>query len=417
MRSIGLLLISIIVIFSAITIQPSASSSGSVEDSWVTMAPMHIARAWPGVAAVNGKVYAIGGSTASGFEPATFPYGIVTVDHFVGTNEEYDPTNNTWSYKAPMPTPRMCFAIAAVEGKIYCIGGRSGVGDTSVDTSVNEMYDPITDSWENKANMPIANGWIRAQVIDDKIYIVNIVNYGVLPESYYVYDPASDTWNSSAARTRAEKTLLDNIPDGYETTGIMSPKMIYTFSPSVSVYNPQNHSWQDGAGNPSGRSGFGVAIVNDVFYVVGGYTYELWGPFAPLATNERYVPIGYGTPDPSYVMEHSLPSVMLSPINKTEVDKDISLRFNVSKEASWVGYSLDGAANITIAGNTTLTILSSGSHNITVYANDTYGNMGTSGTLIFVVEEPFPLTLVVAASVVVGAVGVAAVIVFLKKHK
>ena len=125
---------------SANTLQPN---------SWVKLAPMNQARAWLEVASVNGKIYAIGGSTASGDEPETFPYGDINLDNFVGTNEGYDPASNSWSYEAPMPTPRMAFAIAAVQGKIYCIGGRSIAGDISGGyTSVNEVYDPTTNTWE-----------------------------------------------------------------------------------------------------------------------------------------------------------------------------------------------------------------------------------------------------------------------------
>ena len=288
----------LIILFSVIcitAIEPVLANSYE-PNSWVELAPMQMARAWLGVASANGKIFAIGGSTASGFEPATFPYGDINLDNFVGTNEEYDPSNNTWSYKAQMPTPRMAFAIATVQGKIYCIGGRSIAGDMLGGyTSKNEMYNPNTNSWENKAPMPIANGWINAKVVDGKIYISDPSG------GFFVYDPLSDFWNSSAPTPSDGKLLLDYIPDGYETTGLMSPKMVYTFSdynPTAKAYNPKNDSWRNGGASPIGRTGFGITLANDIFYVVGGYTYEPWGPFAPVATNEEYIPFGYGAPDP-----------------------------------------------------------------------------------------------------------------------
>jgi hypothetical protein len=48
-----------------------------------------------------------------------------------------------------------------------------------------------------------------------------------------------------------------------------------------------------------------------------------------------------------------------------------------------MGYSLDGQENVTIAGNTNLTGLSHGAHFVTVYANDTADNMGSSDTVHF----------------------------------
>ena len=81
---------------------------------------------------------------------------------------------------------------------------------------------------------------------------------------------------------------------------------------------------------------------------------------------------------------------ILSPENATYGVTNISLIFTVNETVSWMGYSLDGAANITITGNTTLTGLSLGSHNIIVYANDTAGNMGASNKVYFTIAEEAP---------------------------
>ena len=371
--------------------KPLAKAS-TVENSWVEKAPMQQARACLGVASANGKIYAIGGSTASGFEPAYMPYADKDVDHFVGTNEEYDPTNNSWNYKAPMPTPRMAFAIAAFQGRIYCIGGRSIAGDSSGGyTSVNEAYDPTTNSWETKASMPVAKAWIQAKMIDDKIFILDSTSE--TSKQYYVYDPTEDTWNSSVPSPQDGKLLLDYFPSGYETTGVHSTKMIYTFNNDfnsrVEAYNPQNHTWQDGVASLLQRYGFGIALENDIFYVVGGYTYLAMGPFAPVATNEEFIPFGYGTPDPTYAAEHFPPSIsILSPINQTYNEANVSLVFSSDKNTTWTQYSLDGQQNITVTGgNTTVTDLSNGTHKIAIYANDTYGNIGKQ-EITFTINKP-----------------------------
>ncbi len=39
------------------------------------------------------------------------------------TVEEYDPATNTWVSKADMPTGRFLLSVAAVAGRIYAIGG------------------------------------------------------------------------------------------------------------------------------------------------------------------------------------------------------------------------------------------------------------------------------------------------------
>ncbi len=68
----------------------------------------------------------------------------------------------------------------------------------------------------------------------------------------------------------------------------------------------------------------------------------------------------------------------------------IPLSFEVKGTISWMGYSLDNQANTTISGNTTLTELSEGVHSIEIYANDTAGNMGKSGTIHLYRHPPNP---------------------------
>jgi hypothetical protein len=67
-----------------------------------------------------------------------------------------------------------------------------------------------------------------------------------------------------------------------------------------------------------------------------------------------------------------------SPINNMiYATNSIPLNFTINKVASWIGYSLDGQTNITITGNTTLTDLQDGWHDVIVYANSTCTCGGT----------------------------------------
>jgi hypothetical protein len=77
-----------------------------------------------------------------------------------------------------------------------------------------------------------------------------------------------------------------------------------------------------------------------------------------------------------------------SPISSVYSTRDVPLTFSVNEETSWIGYSLDGQNNITISGNTSINALSDGLHNLVVYANDTFGKMGVSGTIYFNVQIP-----------------------------
>jgi hypothetical protein len=65
--------------------------------------------------------------------------------------QEYDPVTDTWTSKTDMPTARRALSIGVENGKIYAIG--SGTGGVS---GAVEAYDPATDTWTQKADMPTA---------------------------------------------------------------------------------------------------------------------------------------------------------------------------------------------------------------------------------------------------------------------
>jgi hypothetical protein len=112
--------------------------------------------------------------------------------------------------------------------------------------------------------------------------------------------------------------------------------------------------------------------------------------------------------------------LMLSPLNKTYDSSDVPLNFTVNESLSKIAYVLDYQDNMTIDGNTTLTGLSNGAHNVTVYAWDGAGNIGSSETVIFIVAAPesFPTVFVSAVSVAsIAVVGVGLLVYFKKRRR
>ena len=107
-------------------------------DTWRTLAPMKSPRGSVGLAALNGKLYAIGGR------------GVDTVT--VATHEVYDPATNKWSELEPLPKARDHLAVVAVDGRIHAIGGRFNA--TVDNTGMHDVYDPAANSWKSAAPMP-----------------------------------------------------------------------------------------------------------------------------------------------------------------------------------------------------------------------------------------------------------------------
>jgi M6 family metalloprotease-like protein/PGF-pre-PGF domain-containing protein len=83
---------------------------------------------------------------------------------------------------------------------------------------------------------------------------------------------------------------------------------------------------------------------------------------------------------------------ILAPQNSSMYYSKASIPLNYSATdllgVEWTGYSRDGAANVTLTGNTTFSVSQDGSHNITLYANDTAGNTNLSAVFFSVNSTP-----------------------------
>lgn len=69
---------------------------------------------------------------------------------------------------------------------------------------------------------------------------------------------------------------------------------------------------------------------------------------------------------------------------------DLPLEFTTNKNIAMAAFSLDGEANVTINENTTLTDLTEGVHNLTLYVQDQWGNAANQ-TVNFTIDLPKPL--------------------------
>jgi len=162
----------------------------------------------------------------------------------------------------------------------------------------------------------------------------------------------------------------------------------------------------------------GTHLLN-VYAVQNGrvYTREV---VAPSATIYHYY-LSFkitGSSRIKFTIDVTPPKVsILSIQNKTYNTPDVPLDIAVNDSVSKLSYVLDGQDNVTISGNATLTGLSAGEHNITVYATDLAGHFGGSETIYFSVDIPFPATLVIAPIASVAVIGSGLLVYFRKRRK
>jgi hypothetical protein len=437
-------------------------------NSWVTKAPMTQARGGLGVAVVNGKIYVIGGSTQNGVD-----------GQLLSINEEYDPATNTWVTRAPMPTPRTDFAIAAYQNRIYCIGGISGQGRNFpipggtflIASLANEVYDTATDTWATKAPMPFRMYYhLTTSVVGGKIYIIDITS----TQPDLIYDPSTDSWMVQATNSPTTDSWNNALLEAFNKTADYASEYgpnqfasaaagnkIYTVPigyRALLIYDSVNGNWSLGTPAPSditescaAAATSGLVAPERIYFLgpTANYAYnhhtDGWQAGVPMPTNrvdfgvavwndQLYVVGGYAFDSGSegYVAASAIneqytpigygitpPEVsIISPVNKEYNTTNLSLIFAVDKPVNWTGYSLDGKENATIAGNTTLTGLSGGEHYLTVYANDSFDNTGASQAITFTIpSKPFSTPpIAVALTASVAIIG-AGLIIYFKKYR
>ena len=127
------------------------SGSISAEGAWTKKADLPTPRMGIHANAVEDWLYVIGGDQITA---TTAPSGLVEV---------YDPAKDAWMRKADMPTARGFFGTAVVDGKIYAIGGSPNMIEHDRGIAVVEAYDPTTDTWTRKADMPTPRGGSYSQ--------------------------------------------------------------------------------------------------------------------------------------------------------------------------------------------------------------------------------------------------------------
>jgi hypothetical protein len=355
-----------------------------VTDTWTTKAPMPTARSGFAVAVYQGKIYVIGGTVGDGVNLG-----------FTGVTEVYDPATNTWEAKADMPTPRADLCASVVNGKIYLIGGKEYWGDGPLyhELDVNEVYDPASNSWTAESRMPVPVFGYASAVVDGEIYVFGGARQ-LLEEfsnftsvvSNQVYDVMNDMWVSRSGLPAAGSYGVAEA-----TSGLTAPKRVYvvggfdqvSYSSVVRVYDSERDVWSTGASMLTARGYLGLAVVDDVLYAIGGFDGENW-----LDVNERYLPFGYGTVPPEVHI--------LSPKNETYASDSVELAINVSRPPNWIAYSLDAQAKVTVSGDVMLSGLSEGEHTVKVYVDDTFGNLASSSTVHFSVDTLPPRVVILS---------------------
>jgi hypothetical protein len=243
-RVAGLPWCSLLILFLIADYGEAQAQSGA----WTRKKDMPTGRAVISACVVNDTIYVIGGYDPNGVNYAA--------------NEAYHPATDTWKDKKPLPKGRAFLSTAAVNGIIYAIGG--GFPDATTEVLA---YNPVTDTgWTPKAPLLWPTFGASAAVLDGIIYNVAGNHFRSDCEAY---NPATNTWS--------KKADIPNTAGGVMVTPLNG--LLYAFgggymSPFSTVlsYNPGTDKWTPRASMPTPRATSQVCAVDGKIYVLGGYS-------------------------------------------------------------------------------------------------------------------------------------------------
>ena len=262
-------------------------------DKWTKKQPMALASHHVALAESNGKIYVIGGFVP----PQSGPPAWVPIDNAW----EYDPANDSWKALAPLPTKRGSPNAAAVDGKIYVIGGASthpGSKETAVhparphrSVDTNEVYDPATNTWETSSPMPTARNHAAVGVVNNKIYIIGgrigaalmlvpATNVDIVEE----YDPATNQWGGlKRSMPTARSAMAWGTHKGkiYVAGGEMRNALSYGTYRAVEAFDPATNSWSLLPPMLIPRHGLAGDVIGNRLHLVSGDVQSLGGLLPP----------------------------------------------------------------------------------------------------------------------------------------
>lgn len=223
---------------------------------WGLRAPLIEPNSEMSVAALDGKIYVLGG----------YPSNRISVR----TVQVYDPTTDTWSLTTPLPVALNHTVAAGVAGRLYVIGGQEEAGGAGPFVDTVYAYDPATAAWSSRARMPAARGGGAAAVVDGLIYVAG----GRPPRGndFAVYDPGRDRWTVLPPLPTQRNHLGAAAVGGriYVVGGRFGAGFESERTDAIEIFDPGTGRWSTGAPMLRPRGGVNVARAYGCLHVFGG---------------------------------------------------------------------------------------------------------------------------------------------------
>jgi N-acetylneuraminic acid mutarotase len=179
-----------------------------------------------------------------------------------------------WQQAAPMPTPGYGVSCAVVNGRVYAIGGLRE-GDSLAPRRVVEAYDAAQDTWlTGFAPMPQTRWFCGCAALDGKIYVIGGTSGCCQECRVDRFDPATNHWDTVASLPWLRQGLGACSIQGlvYAVGGFAGSQGSEEYSRKVATFLPDGGAgdWTEIDSLNTPRASFGIDTVGGVIYVAGG---------------------------------------------------------------------------------------------------------------------------------------------------
>ncbi len=239
--------------------------------NWSTVAPSPFVRHEAASALVGGKLYVFGGYTNDGtFIPR-------------GRSDVYDPVTNTWTQIANMPDPAVTHAGTVVDGRnVYFAGGYAGPGggiNQTFATTAAWKYNVDTNAWTAIPSLPEARGAGAMAALDGKLHFFGgaDINRKDKGDHWVLSLNGGTSWTKAAPLPNPRNHLGRAELSGkiYAIGGQKGTNDKINQQSEVDVWNPATpNTWKRVASLPKGRSHIAGStfVMGGRIFVIGGLT-------------------------------------------------------------------------------------------------------------------------------------------------
>jgi DNA-binding CsgD family transcriptional regulator/N-acetylneuraminic acid mutarotase len=188
------------------TVSNAVYRSADAGKTWVKVTRKPLAVTDVKAVMISEMVYIPGGKTADGKISAQL--------------DVFDPRQNQWQTKKPLPVGLSGYGLVAFEGRLYCFGGWDG----QQYSKVVYIYDPKADQWSTGTPLPTARAFFAVSAIDGKVILAGGYDGKLALKDVLIYFPSRE------GTTATPWAQGPDLPQArYNTASASLANMVYLF--------------------------------------------------------------------------------------------------------------------------------------------------------------------------------------------